>query len=156
MPESFGHIQVGMMDFRIEKLQYPQSFDDCFLIRKTVFIEEQQVPLAEELDGLDDKADHYLLYADNKPAAVARLRYSQLIAKIERVAVLPSYRGKGIGQFLMKKIISDLQNHSNIQTAKLSSQVHAISFYENLGFQICSETYLDAGILHQDMMLDVG
>jgi len=38
---------------------------------------------------------------------------------------------------------------------KLSSQVHAIGFYQNLGFDVRGEEYLDCGIPHIDMYLSL-
>lgn len=38
---------------------------------------------------------------------------------------------------------------------KLSSQVHAIGFYQNLGFDVQGEEYLDCGIPHIDMYLSL-
>lgn len=53
----------------------------------------------------------------------------------------------------MRFILSDLQSHSVIKKVNLCSQTHAIPFYEKLGFSVCSDEYMDAGIPHKDMML---
>ena len=37
----------------------------------------------------------------------------------------------------------------------LGSQMHAIPFYENLGFSVCGNEYIDAGIRHKDMQLNL-
>ena len=53
----------------------------------------------------------------------------------------------------MRFILSDLRQHALIKKVKLSSQTYAIQFYEKLGFQVCSDEYMDAGIPHKDMRL---
>lgn len=74
-------------------------------------------------------------------------------AKIERVAILEAYQNQGLGHVLMNFIIEDIQHGHQVNKAKLGAQTYAIPFYEKLGFVICSNEYLDAGIPHKDMQL---
>lgn len=135
----------------IKKVVTDEEIQRCLDIRFKVFVEGQNVPIEEEIDGKDDQSEHYLLFSDTTPAAVARVRHLENYAKIERVAVLEDYQGRGLGREIMKFILSDLRQDSNLKKAKLSSQTHAIPFYEKLGFLVCSDEYLDAGIPHKDM-----
>jgi predicted GNAT family N-acyltransferase len=112
-----------------------------------------RVPIHEELDGKDAASDHYLLLCNGSPSGVARVRYVDDFAKIERVAILDEYQGRGFGREIMQFILSDLQQHALIKKVKLSSQTYAIPFYEKLGFLVCSDEYMDAGIPHKDMRL---
>jgi len=139
----------------IKKASSPGDLQACMSIRKTVFVHGQNVPLQEEIDGKDEGSDHYLLVCDELPVGVARVRFIGNIAKIERVAILDDYQGRGFGNQIMQAILADLQGDSRLETAKLSSQTYAIPFYEKLGFIICSGEYLDAGIPHQDMQLSL-
>lgn len=91
------------------------------------------------------------LWVDSIPVGVARVRCIDNYAKIERVAILEAYQGKKLGHALMQFILADLNQNPDITYAKLSSQTYAIPFYEKLGFVVCSEEYMDAGIPHQDM-----
>lgn len=143
------------MNIDIKKANNSEDLQQCLAIRKKVFVEGQKVPIEEEVDGKDQDSDHYLLLLDKRPVGVARLRYLSDIAKIERVATLDDYQGMGLGKILMEAILSDLVQNSKISKAKLSSQSYAIPFYEKLGFKVCSEEYLDAGILHKDMLLNL-
>lgn len=68
--------------------------------------------------------------------------------------MLKSYRGKGIGQLLMQQIIQIAKDQKRSQL-KLSAQVYATKFYENLGFQLSGEEYLDCGIPHIDMSMNI-
>ncbi|MEM7291315.1 MAG: GNAT family N-acetyltransferase [Pseudomonadota bacterium] len=122
-------------------------------IRETVFIDEQNVPSELERDGRDDRCLHYVVLLDGIVVGTARVMPLNDLFKFQRVAVLPEARGVGIGAMLMQFMMEDLAQQSDANTKYffLSSQVSAISFYERLGFEICSDEYLDAGIQHRDM-----
>lgn len=144
------------MFLSICKVLLPSEIESCLEIRQKVFVVGQNVPLEEEVDGKDSECEHYLLKVDGVPTGVARIRYPyDHIAKIERVAILTSHQGLGLGLKMMTFIMSDIKNKKNVLTVKLSSQSHSIDFYKKLGFSVCSEEYLDAGILHRDMELIV-
>lgn len=124
----------------------------AFEVRRKVFVEEQKVPEDIEVDGLDDLSDHYLLSLNDFAVGAARVRYiGDDVAKLERMSVLREYRGYGFGKKLVQYILNDINKLEHIKGIKLSSQVHAIPFYESMGFKICGEEYIDVGIPHQDM-----
>jgi predicted GNAT family N-acyltransferase len=88
----------------------PEDVSACLLVRRKVFIERQNVPEHEDLDGLDDSSQHFLLCFNGKPAGTARVRVSGSKAKIQRVAVLPEHQGLGLGKVLMAHILKTLAN----------------------------------------------
>lgn len=95
-------------------------------IRQQVFIEEQKVPPELEWDETDEIADHYLaVLPDNTPAGVARL-FSTLeeTGHIGRMAILPQYRGQGIGEALLRHLIAE--SADRFAELRLSAQEHAI------------------------------
>lgn len=119
-------------------------------IRRRVFIEEQSVPEALEWDGLDENAVHVLASDDaNRPIGCARLLPQ---GKIGRMAVLPEWRGSGVGRTMLETLVA-LARTQGLSEVRLSAQTHAIPFYEQAGFRVCSEIYDDAGIPHRDMVL---
>lgn len=123
----------------------------CFDIRRAVFIGEQQIPEAEEWDAYDATCLHYLAEADGDPAGTARLIAKGTSAKIGRVAVLPAYRGTGLGADIMRAVMADAGKRGFVQ-AELESQVYAIPFYARLGFVAEGPEYDDgSGILHKMM-----
>lgn len=139
-----------MTRIRIRKYSWQLAPRDIRDIRQRVFVEEQKVPPELEWDDTDDIADHYLaVTGDNEPVGVARL-FSTLeeTAHIGRMAVLPEFRGKGVGEALLRHLISEASRFGELQ---LSAQEHAISFYQRSGFHVCSDLYDDAGIPHVDM-----
>lgn len=120
-------------------------------IRRKVFIDEQNVPQEEEWDGLDPECQHFLAVLDGQPVGTARLLPD---AHIGRVAVLASARGTGIGVLLMQAAI-EAARHAGHPQAALSAQVHALAFYEQLGFVAHGDEFLDAGIPHREMTLSL-
>lgn len=127
----------------------------CRMLRRKVFIEEQGVSEADEIDDKDDTAIHLLATVDGAPVGTARLLLMGETGKIGRVCVLQAHRGGRIGVALMRAAIAELQRHPGITHAKLSSQTHALDFYRRFGFEITGPVYDDAGIPHQDMVANL-
>lgn len=123
----------------------------CLQLRRTVFIEEQNVPEDEEVDGDDPNCEHVLLTIDETPVGAARLKYYDNFIKVQRVCVLEDYRGQGIGSHIINFIIKHIEKNDIRNSVRLGSQIHALEFYKGLGFVEFGEEYLDAGILHKDM-----
>ncbi|MGM0982386.1 MAG: GNAT family N-acetyltransferase [Pseudomonadota bacterium] len=120
-------------------------------IRRRVFIEEQQVPREEEWDGRDVDCRHFLALHDGIPLGTARLLPD---AHIGRVAVLVEARGLGIGVALMRAAIEAARRDGHARV-ELAAQTHALAFYEPLGFLAYGDEFLDAGIPHRNMHLDL-
>lgn len=123
----------------------------CHALRRVVFIEEQNVPEAEEVDGRDGDALHLLARLDGQAVGCARILVAGETGKIGRVCVLRDLRGQGIGSALINAALAALRNVDGVTRAKLGAQTHAIGFYEALGFVAEGPEYLDAGIAHRDM-----
>lgn len=120
-------------------------------IRRRVFIEEQRVPQEEEWDGRDPECRHFLVLYDDLPLGTARLLPD---AHIGRVAVLAQARGLGIGAALMRAAIEAARRDGHA-SVELAAQTHALAFYERLGFVAFGDEFLDAGISHRNMRLDL-
>lgn len=137
-------------DFNVQKVTWQTHAAQLKAVREQVFIIEQQVPIDLELDGLDATAQHLLVLNDvGEAIGCARLLGD---GSIGRMAVLKPWRGLGVGSALLNKAVA-LYRQQNIQNITLSAQVHAIPFYEKSGFEVSSEPYLDADIVHVDMRL---
>ena len=135
--------------FHIEQLAW-HSPKQALLkeVRVQVFIREQHVPLAIEWDEHDADAIH-LLALDQAGKAIACARILK-IGRVGRMAVLREWRGKGLGLALLEKAITICQS-LGMQSIAISSQTHAIAFYQKAGFIVTSEAYIDANIWHVDM-----
>lgn len=123
---------------------------EALAIRAAVFIEEQGVSLADEVDGMDGDCLHWLARDADGPVATLRVLPKGTTAKIQRVAVLQRARGTGLGAGLMRHVMGDLPAEG-FDMAILGAQIDAIRFYEKLGFAAYGPVYDDAGIPHRDM-----
>ena len=116
-----------------------------------VFVQEQGVPEAEEIDGLDPGAIHVLATLDGAPVATGRLVLeSNGRGRIGRMAVRRVHRGQGVGTAVLEFLLELARQHG-INQVSLAAQLHAIRFYERLGFTAEGEVFLDAGISHRMM-----
>jgi predicted GNAT family N-acyltransferase len=132
----------------ITQVTWQQAGEALAEIRRRVFIEEQAVPEALEWDGLDEGAVHFLATdARQYPIGCARLLDG---GRIGRMAVLTSWRQQGVGRALLDAAMAE-GRRQGLAEMTLSAQTHAIGFYENAGFVVCSDIYDDAGIPHRDM-----
>ncbi|MEM7470715.1 MAG: GNAT family N-acetyltransferase [Pseudomonadota bacterium] len=136
---------------KVRRAVSDEDLTTCLAIRRVVFIEGQDVPEHEEVDGRDPECLHYLLHKDGTALATARVLPKGSDAKIQRVAVLEAVRLTGLGSVLMHAILADLAKNHSVARAVLGSQTHAIGFYEKLGFTAHGPEYDDAGIPHRDM-----
>jgi len=123
----------------------------CLSLRRTVFIEEQGVSKADEVDGRDGDALHVIAVSDDRPLGCARILLSDNVAKIGRVCVLKEARGAGLGAAIILGCLDVARAQPGVTTAKLGAQVHALAFYEKLGFAAFGPVYDDAGMPHRDM-----
>ena len=140
-------------NFNIRKASTWYDLALCIQCRTRVFVAEQDVPPAIELDQHEDVCMHYLAVSqDGESIATLRWRITDSgVAKIERLAVLPGYRGYGIGRLIMEHVLADLDDDSDIVSAKLNAQDHSIPFYEKLGFARHGQGFMEAGIPHHTM-----
>ncbi|MCA0148921.1 GNAT family N-acetyltransferase [Rossellomorea vietnamensis] len=134
----------------VEVAKTEDQIQEVFHIRKTVFVEEQQVPLEEEIDEYENDSTHFVLYDQNKAVGAGRFRILDGVGKVERICVLKSIRGKGAGRTMMLAI-EEYAKRQPLAQLKLNAQTYAIPFYEGLGYQVTSDEFLDAGIPHKTM-----
>ena len=120
-------------------------------VRTEVFVREQGIPAELEQDHWDEKSFHVILATEGEDVAAGRLLPTGYIG---RVCVLKDYRGKGLGKDIMLALIQRAKDE-NMQEVALSSQVSALNFYLSLGFEKCSEEYMEAGIPHVKMKKEI-
>ncbi len=137
------------------RITVTRDIDTCRALRREVFIEEQGVSEADEVDGRDDAAIHLLAFVGDAPTGTARLLLKGNTGKIGRVCVLMGARGTGLGAALIRAALDELRRQPGVTSASLGSQSHATGFYEKLGFRVVSDEFIDAGIPHREMVLDL-
>lgn len=144
-------IESGDCMYQVKHGCWDQLQQDAKLIRTQVFICEQGITEADEWDDQDVISQHFVIYDQDQPIATARLLQNHSVG---RVAVVKAYRGQGLGQMIMLEIISYAQKQG-LSVLTLSSQVHAISFYEKLGFTVQGNPYDECGIPHIEMTMSL-
>lgn len=137
---------------RIECHDWPHAERWATPIRIEVFVKEQGVPAHLELDGADADCTHVLAFdRDGQAIATARLMPD---GRIGRMAVLKSWRGKGVGGALLQALL-DQAVRTGLTRVYLHAQQQAFGFYARYGFQAQGETYLEAGIPHFTMVQEL-
>lgn len=119
-------------------------------IRLEVFVEEQKVPLEEELDARDAQCLHAIAYdAGGRAMGTGRLLPD---GHIGRMAVRKPWRGQGVGSLLLTALMDAARRRGDAEVV-LDAQLQARPFYARHGFVEEGETFMDAGIPHRVMRL---
>lgn len=127
------------------------DFAHAIAIRRQVFQQEQGVDAALELDGLDPMAEHVLAWVAGTAVGTARLRpLEPSVVKLERFAVLPPYRGRGIALQMMTQILDRL-DRLGVETVLLHAQVYVQNLYRKFDFEPIGRPFEEAGIPHLKM-----
>ncbi|MDX8342604.1 GNAT family N-acetyltransferase [Rossellomorea sp. YZS02] len=125
-------------------------------VRTEVFVVEQECAYLE-VDGKDLHSYHLYKEENGEVVAYARLlpagvSYEQ--PSIGRVLVKEGYRGKGLASELVKRGLAFIHEEWGQQPVKIQAQEYLREFYGSFGFRAITETYLDDGIPHIDMILE--
>lgn len=140
----------------LEVVDYTDKLAEIQFIRIQVFQIEQGVEPALEFDGNDETATHLLAYLNHQSVGTVRVRYlDQQTAKIERLAVLPNARGKGIGRQLMEKAL-EVAAQKEVKDIIIHAQEYVKGLYDQLGFEQEGEGFEEAGIPHVKMRKRMG
>ena len=129
----------------------PDELARCQAIRREVFVEEQGVPVDEEMDAHDALCTHLLALRGGEAIGTGRLRVTDDgHVKAERVAVRRSCRRAGVGRALMRGL-EDAARARGHRELVLNAQVPVVAFYERLGYRAEGPEFLEAGIPHRAM-----
>lgn len=140
-----------MSDVDIVVLPDDADLEPAYDVRRDVFVDEQGVDEAIEIDGKDPEAAHVLARVDGDPIGTARLReIGDATGKVERVAVRADYRGSHVGRAIMDRIES-LAVDRGLERLELHSQTHVEEFYDRQGYETTSDVFEEAGIPHVAM-----
>jgi predicted GNAT family N-acyltransferase len=120
-------------------------------LRRAVFVDEQRVPIADELDGRDDDALHLVaVEAGGAVVGTCRILRAGSTATLGRLAVAGAARGRGLGSGLVAEA-ERVAREAGARRMTLAAQVDAIVLYERAGYEPSGERFLDAGLEHQRM-----
>lgn len=138
------------MNFQVT--DWESDFKSLTRIRNLVFIQEQNVPIADEWDEYDKTATHFLVKnSQSESIACARVLTEEDQYHIGRVAVLNEFRNQTVGRQLMQFILRWCNHQEPDFTIYLHAQTNRRKFYEYLGFVAEGDVFMDAGIEHVEM-----
>lgn len=124
-------------------------------VRTKIFTFEQRIDYLD-MDDIDYDSYHLFFEADKKVVAYLRAYYKNNDKSVIYVGrVLSDPHGIGFGTKLMKQSIEWIKNNTECRKICLDSQMQAVGFYEKLGFTSVSDEFLEAGIPHIQMELEI-
>lgn len=139
----------------ITRVHSDDDFEAARAIRTRVFVEEQGCDPEEEWDGHDETSRHVLGQVDGKPVATARWRAvpheEEIVAKLERIAVLPAHRDQGYGTALVRALVDDARR-AGFDTFLVHAQEHLEDWYKRLDFVPTGRPFEEAGMPHVAML----
>ncbi len=138
---------------RVKKVESPEELRQAFEVREEVFVNEQKFELKDEFDEFEDESHHFLAFVDETPVGVSRWRRTEKGIKLERFAVLKSYRGKRIGKRLVETTVAHILNEVKERgtVLYLHAQLQAVPLYERHGFVKEGERFDELGVDHFKM-----
>ena len=165
-----------MDDLVVKLVETEEERQAAFAIRVRVFVQEQGVPVEEELDEDDEAATHAIAMLGGNAAGTGRvlclyspiaadqasgqpgystdrdaiLRAKRGEARIGRMAVERAWRRKGIGSRILRTLEEEARQRGMAE-AVLHAQTYVKSFYAAQGYVEEGEVFLEAGIEHVQM-----
>jgi ElaA protein len=74
--------------------------------------------------------------------------------KLQRFCVLKEFRGLGLGKRLFGGALEYALKNYPERLIRIEAQIYLEEFYQNFGFKTVSEPFLDAGIVHVEMVYE--
>lgn len=124
-------------------------------VRSEIFVVEQKCAY-QDLDNIDYDSLHIFYEKDGKIIAYLRAflkKDNKSTIQVGRVLTIE--HGKGIGRKLLEESINVIKEKTNANKIYIEAQKYATGFYEKFGFKITSDEFLEDGIPHVDMELDL-
>ena len=139
-------------EFYVEPANWSADMADLRAIRNDVFVVEQAVPEDEEWDEFDAVSQHVIARdARGLPVGTGRLTPQGTLG---RMAVARDWRGRGVGEAMLR-VLLEMARERHIRQVRIHAQSHALRFYERAGFVAHGEEFLECGILHRHMDIEI-
>ena len=158
VPEALRHIllgfEAGEAMTTVKLGDWTTLGTDAQVLRMDVFVDEQRILKELVSDAADATALHAVAYNRlGRPVATGRMVSEQPgVGRIGRMAVHRVLRGGSLGKQVLQAL-TDAARARGDHEVMLHAQRSAVGFYERLGYQKRGETFVEAGIEHQEMFL---
>ena len=121
--------------------------------RAEVFMLGQGI-ICQDMDDVDYQSRHLFLWENGKICAYLRAFYlNEGDIRIGRVLAIN--KRQGVGTILMNNALDYIKNNMPCDKITVNSQVQAEGFYAKFGFESLGEQFLEEGVLHIKMQLDL-
>lgn len=128
---------------------------DIYKCRVSVFVVEQNCPY-QEVDDADTVAYHVYLKDDEGIQAYARVLPPHTTFEEASIGrVISMKRRCGLGTRIVEETIKVVKDKFDVDQIKIEAQVYARKLYEKAGFKQTSEEFLEDGIPHIEMTLEI-
>lgn len=118
-------------------------------LRQQVFVVEQASPYPD-LDGrdLEPATRHVLAHDGDELVGCLRLLDDGTHARIGRVVVAASARGRGLARDLMDAAMAEVGGRE----VRLDAQTGLTAFYASYGFEVSGPEFVEDGVAHVPMV----
>ena len=121
--------------------------------RAAIFVVEQNC-VYQDLDDRDYDSLHVFFEEDGKVTAYLRA-FSKGNGVVQMGRVLTVQHGTGLGKKILKEWIKNIRERMSPKQIYIQAQCYAIGYYEQEGFHVCSDEFLEDGIPHVQMILEL-
>ena len=131
----------------------PREVYEILQVRSAVFVVEQTC-VYQDIDGIDLEAWHVFLRDDRGIRAYLRAFWKEeATAQLGRVLTLD--RGEGLGMEVLQAGIRTVQDEMGAEKIFIEAQTYTIDFYGKVGFRVSGAEFLEDGIPHVPMELEL-
>ena len=123
--------------------------------RSEIFLLEQNI-VCQDMDDVDYDSLHCFLQENGRITAYLRAYYKEDDASVIKLGrVLSLEHGVGLGTRLMQESIDYIRANLPCKKISINAQCHAVGFYERFGFMVVSDEFLEEGVPHVAMDLEI-
>ena len=123
--------------------------------RAEIFVVEQNC-VYQDLDNKDYHSLHIFYESQGRIVSYMRAFFKDESKQTVQVGrVLTLHHGIGLGGKLLKEGIEQIKEKMNPCSIFIEAQCYATGFYEREGFVVSSDEFLEDGIPHVEMVLNI-
>lgn len=131
------------------------ELEEIYRLRVSVFVVEQNCPYME-IDGFDKFAYHLCLRDRDGIKAYARALPQNTVYEEASIGRIISIKRRcGLGSQIVNAAVETAREKFGARRIKIGAQVYARTLYEKAGFKQISDEYIEDGIPHIHMMLEL-
>ncbi|NRB52874.1 MAG: GNAT family N-acetyltransferase [Saprospiraceae bacterium] len=126
-----------------------------------LYLEDQFNAERLQREFQDPEIGYYFVLVEDEVVGFAKMKWQSLLpehsedscCELEKIYMLPSEKGKGLGRYTMEKLIQQakMKDKAIFFLCVIDTNTAAMAFYEKLGFEFHSKTTLEAPLFKEDL-----